>query len=148
MFRGVGAVSLDSKGRVVVPARYRDALLALAGGRVVVTADPSQCLLLYPLPEWEPIEKRLSGLSGFNPQIRALQRLLVGHAHELDMDAAGRILLPPMLRQYAGLEKSVVLVGQGSKLEMWNEDRWQAEVDRAIGFGHGEMPPELEGFTL
>lgn len=148
MFRGVSAVSLDGKGRLVVPARYRDALLAVAGGRVVVTADPSRCLLLYPLPEWEPIEKRLTGLSGFNPQIRALQRLLVGHAHEIDMDAAGRILLPPMLRQFAGLEKNVVLVGQGAKLEMWNEDRWQQEVDQALAFRDGQMPPELEGFTL
>ncbi len=148
MFRGVSTVSLDSKGRVVVPARYRDALLAVAGGRVVVTADPGRCLLLYPLPEWEPIEKKLTGLSGFNPQIRALQRLLVGHAHELDMDAAGRILLPPMLRQFAGLEKSVVLVGQGAKLEMWNEERWQDEVDQALAFNNGQMPPELEGFTL
>jgi MraZ protein len=148
MFRGVSTVSLDSKGRVVVPARYRDALLAIAGGRVVVTADPGRCLLLYPLPEWEPIEKKLTGLSGFNPQIRALQRLLVGHAHELDMDAAGRILLPPMLRQFAGLEKNVVLVGQGAKLEMWNEERWQNEVDQALAFNDGQMPPELEGFTL
>ncbi|MEW6132773.1 MAG: division/cell wall cluster transcriptional repressor MraZ [Pseudomonadota bacterium] len=148
MFRGVSTVSLDSKGRVVVPARYRDALLAIAGGRVVVTADPGRCLLLYPLPEWEPIEKKLTGLSGFNPQIRALQRLLVGHAHELDMDAAGRILLPPMLRQFAGLEKNVVLVGQGAKLEMWNEERWQNEVDQALAFNNGQMPPELEGFTL
>lgn len=148
MFRGVSTVSLDSKGRIVVPARYRDALLAVAAGRVVVTADPARCLLLYPLPEWEPIEKRLTGLSGFNPQIRALQRLLVGHAHELDMDTAGRILLPPMLRQFAGLEKSVVLVGQGAKLEMWNEERWQNEVDVALAFRDGEMPPELEGFTL
>lgn len=148
MFRGVNTVSLDSKGRMVVPARYRDALLAIAGGRVVVTADPGQCLLLYPLPEWEPIEKRLTALSGFNPQIRALQRLLIGHAHELDMDTAGRILLPPMLRQFAGLEKNVVMVGQGAKLEMWNEERWQGEVEQALAFKNGQMPPELEGFTL
>jgi MraZ protein len=77
-----------------------------------------------------------------------LQRLLVGHAHELDMDTAGRILLPPMLRQFAGLEKNVVLVGQGAKLEMWNEERWQNEVDQALAFNNGLMPPELEGFTL
>lgn len=114
----------------------------------MVTADPGQCLLLYPLPEWEPIEKKLTGLSGFNPQIRALQRLLVGHAHELEMDAAGRILLPPMLRQFAGLEKNVVLVGQGAKLELWNEERWQREVEQALAFRDGQMPPELEGFTL
>ena len=81
MFRGVATVSLDSKNRLVVPARYRDALLVNGGGRVVITADPSQCLLLYPLPEWEPIEKKLNGLSDFNPRTRSLKQLLVGYAH-------------------------------------------------------------------
>ena len=92
MFRGVATVSLDSKSRLVVPARYRDALLVNGGGRVVITADPSQCLLLYPLPEWEPIEKKLNGLSDFNPRTRSLKQLLVGYAHDMDMDSAGRVL--------------------------------------------------------
>ena len=86
MFRGVATVNLDSKNRLVVPARYRDALLVNGGGRVVVTADPGQCLLLYPLPEWEPIEKKLNGLSDFNPRTRSLKQLLVGYAHDMDMD--------------------------------------------------------------
>ncbi|MGA7178804.1 MAG: division/cell wall cluster transcriptional repressor MraZ [Thiobacillaceae bacterium] len=148
MFRGVTTVSLDSKGRLVVPARYRDALVTLAEGRVVVTADASQCLLLYPEPEWGPVEKRLMELPAFNSRIRQLQRLMVGHAEVLDLDANGRILLTPSLRQFAALEKSVVLVGQGSKFELWNDARWNALVEEALSFKDGEMPPELEGFTL
>jgi MraZ protein len=148
MFRGVATLNLDSKGRLAVPSRYRDALQNQAEGRVVVTADPSQCLLLFPLPEWEPIEKKLNSLSSFNPQTRSLQRLLVGNAHDLDLDASGRILLPAMLRDFAGLEKTVVLVGQGVKFELWSEARWQAQMEQALVFRNGDMPPELEGFTL
>ncbi len=148
MFRGATTVNLDSKNRLVVPTRYRDALLVNGAGRVVLTADPSQCLLLYPLPEWEPIEKKLNALSDFNPKTRSLKQLLVGYAHDMEMDSAGRVLLPPMLRKFAGLDKSVVLVGQGSKVELWNEARWEAQVGQALTFSDDTMPPELEGFTL
>ena len=99
VFRGVTHLSLDAKGRLAVPARYRDALAGGAEGRVVLTADPSRCLLLYPLAAWEPIQARLMGLSSFDAKIRALQRLLVGHADDVEIDAAGRILVPPALRQ-------------------------------------------------
>jgi Uncharacterized protein conserved in bacteria len=118
MFRGVTTLSLDTKGRLAVPSRYRDALSEHGDGRVVVTADPSKCLLLFPLLEWEPIEKKLNSLSSFNPQTRSLQRLLVGNAADLELDAAGRILLPAMLREFAALEKSVVLVGQGRQVRI------------------------------
>jgi MraZ protein len=148
MFRGVATVSLDSKSRLVVPARYRDVLLGNGGGRVVVTADPTRCLLLYPLPEWEPIEKKLNGLSDFNPRTRGLKQLLVGYAHDMDMDGAGRILLPPMLKKFAELDKSVVMVGQGGKIELWNEARWADKIGQALEFGDDALPPELEGFTL
>lgn len=148
MFRGVTTLSLDTKGRLAVPSRYRDALSEQGGGRVVVTADPSKCLLLFPLLEWEPIEKKLNSLSSFNPQTRSLQRLLVGNAADLELDAAGRILLPAMLREFAALEKSVVLVGQGAKFELWNESRWQEQMDLALTFKDGDMPDELAGFSL
>lgn len=148
MFRGVSTVSLDSKGRVVVPSRHRDVLLAVAGGRVIVTADPSECLLLYPLPEWEPIEKKLAGLSDFNPHTRSIKQLMIGYAQEMEMDGAGRILLPPMLRKFAGLDKSVVLAGQVSRVELWNEERWEARIAQALSFSERGLPPELEGFTL
>lgn len=148
MFRGVATLSLDTKGRFAVPSKYRDVLLAQGDGRVVVTADPSKCLLLYPLLEWEPIEKKLNSLSGFNTQIRSLQRLLIGNAAELELDATGRILLPAMLREFAALEKNVVMVGQGAKFELWNESRWQEQMDIALTFKDGGMPEELAGFSL
>lgn len=148
MFRGVATVNLDSKSRLVVPARYRDALLASAGGRVVVTADPTRCLLLYPLPAWEPVEQRLNGLSDFDPRTRSLKQLMVGYAHDMEMDSAGRVLLPAMLKKFAGLDKGVVLVGQGGKIELWDESRWDEKIGEVTGFGDGALPPELEGFTL
>jgi MraZ protein len=148
MFRGVSTLNLDTKGRLMVPARYRDALLAQGDGRVVVTADPSKCLLLFPLVEWEPIEKKLNSLSSFNTQTRSLQRLLVGNAADLELDATGRILLPAMLREFADLDKNAVLVGQGVKFELWNEQRWQDQMDLALSFKDAEMPAELAGFSL
>jgi MraZ protein len=98
VFRGVTQLVLDVKGRLAVPARHRDALVR-GGDRVVLTADPSRCLLLYPLAAWEPIQARLMALSSFNEKIRGLQRLLVGHADDVEIDAAGRILVPPALRR-------------------------------------------------
>ena len=118
MFRGVAQLTLDSKGRLAVPSRFRDALLTRASGHVVLTADSDRCLLIYPLPDWEPIEKKLMSLSSFNAQIRELQRRLVGYAEDVVMDATGRILVPPALRRYAQLEKAVVLVGQGHKFDI------------------------------
>ncbi len=148
MFRGVANLNLDSKGRLAMPAKYRDALLSRSEGRLIVTADPSKCLLIYPFPDWEPIEQKLNGLSSFNPQTRALQRLVVGMASDTEMDGAGRILLSAPLRQFAGLDKNVVLVGQGGKFELWDEDQWNVQLDQALLFQSGGLPPELEGFSL
>jgi MraZ protein len=148
MFRGIAQLNLDSKGRLAVPARYRELLAARCNGHLVLTADADRCLLIYPLPEWEPIEQKLMALSSFNARIRELQRRLVGYAEDVLMDAAGRILVPPALRQFAQLDKSVVLVGQGNKFELWNKDHWEQQMERAGGFGSGGLPPELEGFSL
>lgn len=148
VFRGVTQLVLDAKGRLVVPARHRDGLTPSGDGRLVLTADPSRCLLLYPLAAWEPIQARLMALSSFNDQLRGLQRLLVGHADDVEIDAAGRILVPPALRRYATLDKHVVLVGQGQKFELWDESRWQAQTAQAIAFPGNGLPPELDGFSL
>ncbi|MCC7136274.1 MAG: division/cell wall cluster transcriptional repressor MraZ [Nitrosomonas sp.] len=148
MFRGVTQLSLDSKGRLAIPAKYRDELTASCGGNIVVTADPSRCLLIYPQPAWEPIEQKLNSLPSFDPQIRGLQRLLVGNACDVEIDGSGRILISPPLRQFAGLTKEVVLAGQGTKFELWDGDRWSQEIEAALVYTNGNIPPELEGFSL
>jgi MraZ protein len=148
VFRGVTQLALDAKGRLAVPAKHRDALAINGQGRLVLTADPSRCLLLYPLAAWEPIQARLMSLSSFNDKIRSLQRLLVGYADDVDIDTAGRILVPPALRRYANLDKHVVLVGQGHKFELWDEAQWQAQTAQAIAFPADGLPSELDGFTL
>ena len=151
VFRGVTQLALDAKGRIAIPGKHREALAGPSdnGERtLIVTADPSRCLLVYPRATWEPIQARLMALSSFSVEIRGLQRLLVGHADEVDMDGAGRILIPPALRQYAGLDHHVVLVGQGSKLELWDDAKWQQETARTITFPAGGLPPELDGFSL
>jgi len=148
VFRGVTQLALDAKGRLAIPAKHRDALTPAGDGRLVLTADPSRCLLLYPLAAWEPIQARLMALSSFNEQIRSLQRLLVGHADDVEIDAAGRILVPPALRSYASLDKQVVLVGQGRKFELWGQAQWQVETAQAIAFPADGLPPELSGFSL
>jgi len=150
IFRGVNQLALDSKGRLAIPGKHRTALVGPdenGDRKLIVTADPSHCLLVYPLATWEPIQARLMSLSSFNAEIRGLQRLLVGHADEVDMDSAGRILVPPALRQYAELEHRVVLVGQGNKFELWDETKWQ-QTTATIAFPSGGLPPELDGFSL
>lgn len=149
-------MALDGKGRLAIPTKYRDLLTQRCGGRLVVTLDPSNCLLLYPFPDWEPIEKKLNALPSFNPVNRMMQRILVGSATDLEMDSAGRILLPSLLRERARLEKDVVLVGQGNKFEIWSAADWQAQFDAAEqlpamlneALQKGEMPDELKGFSL
>lgn len=148
MFRGIAQLILDSKGRLAVPARHRDLLLECCGGHVVVTADADRCLLIYPLPDWELIQQKLEGLSNLDPRVRELQRRLIGFAVDVDVDGAGRVLISPALRQFARLEKNVVLVGQGKKFELWNQDSWEQLIDTAGGFGAAGLPPELEGFSL
>ena len=151
VFRGVTQLALDAKGRLAIPGKHRAALTGSAEDSertLIVTADPSRCLLVYPRATWEPLQARLMSLSSFNVEIRGLQRLLVGHADEVEMDGTGRILVPPALRQYAGLEHHVVLVGQGNKFELWDDAKWQQETARTITFPAGGLPPELDGFSL
>ena len=148
MFTGTTEINLDDKGRMAIPARYRDDLLAQCEGRLVVTVDPSGCLLIYPEPEWLPIAQKLEKMSSLtNPKLRALPRRLLGNAESIEMDKAGRILLSANLRQRGALDKEVALVGQGRKFELWDMARWDALMNEAVDFGD-ELPPELEGFSL
>ena len=147
MFRGSTPLSLDSKGRLAIPTRYREAFQARANGKLVVTADSDDCLLIYAAPDWEPIQKRIMDLPSFHPRVRNLQRMLVGRASDVEMDAAGRILIPATLRKLARLDKDVMLVGQGGKFELWDMVRWDEQQQAGLP-EHGNIPPELEGFSL
>jgi MraZ protein len=148
VFRGSTPLSLDSKGRLAIPTRYREAFQARAAGKLVVTADSPACLLIYAAPDWEPIQKRIMDLPSLNPRVRSLQRMLVGRASDVEMDAAGRILIPATLRKLAGLEKDVMLVGQGGKFELWDVVRWDEQQQQASLPEQDDVPPELEGFSL
>ncbi|ARU95156.1 division/cell wall cluster transcriptional repressor MraZ [Tatumella citrea] len=133
MFRGATLVNLDGKGRIAVPTRYREILIGESQGQMVCTIDLHQpCLLLYTLPEWEVIERKLSRLSTMNPAERRVQRLLLGHASECQMDSAGRLLLAGTLRQHAGLQKEIMLVGQFNKFELWDEQAWYQQIKEDI----------------
>lgn len=150
-FRGINNIALDVKGRMAMPARYRDRLLESCEGRLVLTVDRDHCLLVYPLPEWEIIEAKLVELPSLNQQARLLQRLLIGYATECELDNQGRILLPNMLRDFAALDKKIVLIGQGRKFEIWDEATWnesqEAWIER-VQNGEDDLPSALEELSL
>lgn len=150
MFRGVNPINLDAKGRMAVPARYRDMIASHCGNQMVATIDTdSRCLLLYPLPEWEEIQAQIEALPSFNKVARRIQRLLIGHATDLELDANGRLLLPTSLREYAGLDKKIVLLGQGRKFEIWDEAQWNATRDQYLeDVGADVPPPEMLQLSL
>lgn len=150
MFRGANKLTLDTKGRMVMPTRYRERLQERCGGKVVVTVDKDQCLLLYPMPDWEEIERKLMRLPSFDPRARRLQRLMVGHATELDLDANGRLLLPPNLREFASLTRDAVLIGQGMRFELWDEEKWNQRRDEWLASEETatDLSAELEALTL
>ena len=151
VFRGVQHINMDAKGRLAMPARQREPLLSRCDGQIVVTIDTqSNCLVVYPLPEWERIEQEIQGLPALNPAVKRFQRLMLGYATDLELDGNGRMLLPQPLREYAQLDKKLVLVGQGNKLELWSEALWLAERDQALqdSGSEAELPVELLSLTL
>lgn len=148
MFRGATSLNLDAKGRLAIPAKHRDALQTQGAGHLVLTAHPHRCLLLYPQPAWEPIQAKMMALSSFDKQSSALQRLLVGFAEDITLDSAGRLLVSPTLREFSGLERQAMLVGQGSHFELWNMEAWREQLERVMSGDEMLLPAELEGFSL
>ena len=147
MFRGINSATLDGKGRMALPTRFRESLMVASEGKIVLTIDTGEkCLLLYPLYEWEIVQRKLEGLPNIVENARRLQRLLIGHATDVDMDGQGRILVPAMLREFAKLEKKLVLVGQGNKLEIWSADHWQARMGDWLSDGSG-LATDADEFT-
>ena len=151
MFRGVNGINIDVKGRIVIPTRYRERLQE-SRSCVVLTIDTEEkCLLLYPFSAWETIESKLAELPSFNSEARRIQRLLIGHATEVELDSHGRILLPPLLREYAELSKHAMLVGQGKKFEIWDETHWQKRRSDWLdeeSKGDSSLPDEVKKLSL
>ncbi len=146
-FRGASNLSLDAKGRMVLPARYRESLAALCDGQLVVTIDTDQpCLLIYPLNEWEIVEEKINALPNFNKVAKRIQRKLIGYATDIEVNDSGRILLTAPLRTYAKLEKKVVLIGQGNKFELWDEQLWEQHCMEDDD--DDEIPPALAELSL
>lgn len=151
MFRGNNEINLDSKGRLAIPARYRDALSSHCQGNLVITIDiRDKCLFIYPLPEWEKIEDEIAALPTFNDTTRRLQRLLIGHARDVELDGAGRILVPPELRKHAEIDKKAMLVGQRHRFELWSLDNWSASCESWLEEASGELsvPDAMQSLSL
>lgn len=134
MFRGFSSVSLDSKGRLAIPSRFRERLMEMAGGCLVQTLNPlDRSLWLYPLPEWDLIEEKLAVLSDFDKQSRRAKQMMRGYATDCQLDSHGRILVPAELRDYARLDKQAIILGQGNKFEIWNRGSWEEQRDNWLG---------------
>ncbi|BAL26019.1 MAG TPA: division/cell wall cluster transcriptional repressor MraZ [Aromatoleum sp.] len=147
MFQGASALSLDAKGRLAVPARHRDALVP-DGAPLVITAHPHKCLLVYPKTAWDPIRDKVSAMPGLDMQTAGLKRLLIGYAQEEELDSAGRVLIAPTSRQWAGLEKQVWLVGQGTHFELWSDAGWQKQQEAMLALASGPLPAGFESLAL
>lgn len=135
-FIGSHAINMDAKGRFAIPAKVREQLIQVSDGRFILTvADADRCLRLYPQPVWDELRPAIERLPNMNRVALRLQRLVLGNAAQMELDSAGRVLIPPTLRQYARLEKKLMLIGQGKKLELWSEESWIDLLD---------TPPDAE----
>lgn len=147
MFIGSYAITMDAKGRMAIPAKVRDTLASICDGRLVVTAHTEErCVLVYPEPQWADLQPKIEALPNIHRKARRMQRLLLGYATPLELDGNGRVLLPQTLRDYAGLEKKLMLIGQGKKLELWSEAGWYDELE--TGDDDVSMPDEVLSLSL
>jgi MraZ protein len=147
VFQGTSVLSLDAKWRLAIPARHREALAV--DGRVVITAHPHGCLLIFPVEVWEPIRAQIAGMSSLDKHTGTFKRMLLGLAEELELDSAsGRVLIPPALRTQAKLEKQVWLVGQGPHFELWSDARWQEQQAEMNAMYETGLPPGFEKLPI
>ena len=149
MFGGVTHLNLDPKNRLAIPAKYRDILQEITAGRITVTLESAQCLLIFPEIEWQKVREKVQNLpNSLHPLVKSYQRLVLGYAENLELDKAGRILLPATLKNMAKLDHETVLVGMGNRFELWNKDSWQAETEKALQSSSEELAGLLNGFSL
>ena len=142
VFQGASALTLDAKGRVTVPARHRDVLTAVAGGQLTVTKHLVGCLLVFPRPAWESFREQLLKLPMSGEGAR---RIFLGNAFDVDIDGASRVLVSPELRAAAGLKRDVMLLGMGSRFELWDAERHAAHEAQIMA---AEMPDAVKDFVF
>jgi transcriptional regulator MraZ len=148
VFQGATQINLDAKGRMAIPTRARDPLTAGGTVKLVLTAHPDGCLLLYPLPAWEPIRQKVMAFPSLDRQASLWKRLLVGFAEEVEPDTAGRLLVSPELRDFAHIKRPVMFVGQGSHFEIWDLETWNQQLEALRTGGSPNLPPGMENFSL
>jgi MraZ protein len=148
VFQGVTQINLDVKGRMSVPTKARDPLTQGGTVKLVLTAHPEGCLLLYPLPAWDPIRAKVMAFPSLDRQSNFWKRLLVGFAEEVEPDSAGRLLISPELRNYAHITRQVMFVGQGSHFEIWDLEAWNTQLETQRSGGSPNLPPGMENFSL
>ncbi len=150
MFRGANKVTVDVKGRLAIPTRYRERIAQRSKGQLIITVD-RQCLLVYPLPDWVEIERQLNRLPSLNDQARLIRQFMVGYASDVALDSHGRVLLTKELREFAAIDRQALLIGQGNKFELWDEKRWSKRIDEWLKndqTGESGLPAELEKLSL
>lgn len=152
MFRGASTLNMDAKGRIAIPARYREAIVSRSDGNLVLTVNNTRerCLWLFTLDEWEKVEAKLVELSSFNKRAQSLKRLLIGYASDCEIDSAGRLRIAAPLIEFAGLTKQVVLIGQGNKFELWDDALWKAKCEEwmADPDEEEEVPEQVANLSL
>ncbi|MDT8397167.1 MAG: division/cell wall cluster transcriptional repressor MraZ [Pseudomonadales bacterium] len=151
LFRGLNSINIDAKGRMAMPARYREIIERHCQGKMVVTIEEEgESLVIYPIIEFEEIQQKVENLSSFHPVSKRLKRLFIGHATDVELDGSGRILIPPTLRAYVGLDKKAALIGQGKKLELWDEDLWNVKRDKWLKETNSSaaLSEELQNLSL
>lgn len=140
MFMGEFRHTIDEKGRLIMPARFRDGL----GDRFVATRGLDNCLFVYPLAEWASLEEKLKSLPFTRGEARAFTRLFLAGASECEIDRQGRFVIPGGLRDYAKIEKDVVIIGVSNRIEVWSQTEWDAYVEKA-GSNYEELAENLVG---
>lgn len=149
MFGGVTHLNLDTKNRIAIPARYREILHSQCNSKITLTLDSAQCLLIYPDNIWSGVRDKIQNLpNSAHSLVKSYQRLVLGYAQNIELDSAGRVLIPTVLKDLIKLDKSVVLVGLGNRFEVWNEQAWHLETSKALEAPQDDLANLLNGFSL
>ncbi|SFV87639.1 Cell division protein MraZ [hydrothermal vent metagenome] len=150
MFRGVHNLSVDAKGRLKIPTRHQTQIDEMCAGKMVLSIHPDDaCLLLYPLKDWLILEEKVGALPSLNVHTKRLKRKLIGHATDCELDSTSRILIPATLREYANIDKKIIMSGQGHNFELWDEGAWHKQLDRLDSLSKQEdIPAEVKQLSL